>query len=46
VPSASRARTDPGAQWSLWPERQSLVASDLAVYEYVSRFYYRLHGWN
>jgi uncharacterized SAM-binding protein YcdF (DUF218 family) len=46
VPSASRARTDPGAQWSLWPERQSLVASDLAVYDYVSWLYYRLHGWN
>ena len=46
VPSASRARTDHRAPGSLWPERRSLVISDMAVYDYVSWFYYWLHGWN
>jgi uncharacterized SAM-binding protein YcdF (DUF218 family) len=46
IPSASRLRTDQRASISLWPDRESLIISDDAVYDFVSRLYYRLRGWN
>jgi uncharacterized SAM-binding protein YcdF (DUF218 family) len=46
VPSASRLRTDQRVPRSLWPDRESLVISDSAVYDYVGWLYYRLRGWN
>lgn len=44
LPSAASltAKESPG---SLWPDHDSLVASDNAVYDYVSWLYYRLRGW-
>lgn len=46
VPSASRLRADRRVPGSLWPDRESLVISDDAVYGYVGCLYYRLRGWN
>ncbi len=45
VPSASRLRTDRKGSWSLWPEHESIIISDSAVYDYVGWLYYRLRGW-
>jgi uncharacterized SAM-binding protein YcdF (DUF218 family) len=45
VPSVSRLRTDKTVPWSLWPDRESLIVSDSAVYDYAGWLYYRLRGW-
>jgi uncharacterized SAM-binding protein YcdF (DUF218 family) len=44
VPAPSRLRGDRPVL-SLWPDRESLVVSDDALYGYVSWYYYRLRGW-
>ena len=46
VPSASRLRTDQRVPRSLWPDRESLVISDNAVYDCVGWLHYRLRGWS
>lgn len=45
VPSASRVPIRGDAPFSFWPDRRALIASDEAVYGYVSALYYRLRGW-
>ena len=45
VPSVSRLRTDRAVPWSLWPDHDSLLVSDSALYDYAGWLYYRLHGW-
>jgi uncharacterized SAM-binding protein YcdF (DUF218 family) len=45
VPSVSRLRTDKTAPWSPWPDRESLLVSDSAMYNYAGWLYYRLRGW-
>jgi uncharacterized SAM-binding protein YcdF (DUF218 family) len=45
VPSASGSAMRSDSAFSFWPERRALLASDDAVYGYVSELYYRLRGW-
>ncbi len=46
VPSAARARSDrPLAWWTVVPDRESMLVSDSAAYEYAAWIYYRLKGW-
>lgn len=46
VPSASRPRSDrPVVWWGVVPDRESMLLSDSAAYEYAAWIYYRLKGW-
>lgn len=46
VPSAARPRSDgPLAWWTVVPDRESMLLSDSAFYEYAAWIYYRLKGW-
>lgn len=46
IPSASRPRSDREiAWWNVVPDRESMLLSDSAAYEYAAWIYYRLKGW-
>ena len=45
VPSASALFTHQEGHRSLWPDHESLMISDNALYDYAGWLYYRLRGW-